>query len=390
VKMASPRIATVTGSLSRAAGGMFISVSELCLHTELQGASVSVFGSRDKFFEQDRERWADLNVNAFTIVGPTRFGFCPGLRRRKIIGDILHQHGVFKYTSLVTSRWRTKTRRPVVISPHGMLDLRALAASRIKKAIALSLYERQNIANASCIRALNIGEVDAIRVLGFTNPVAIIPNGVTVPNLQDVSRPEWFPTGKRILLFLGRIHPKKGLLDTIDAWSELAARSPAIVSSWVLAIAGWDDGGHLAALKAQVAKRSLSRHILFPGPLFGAAKTAALVHAGAFILASRSEGLPMSVLEAWAHGVPTFITDACNLPEGYSANAAFRIASDPHLLANRLMDVLPNDTLLKHASRAGIELVTRTFTWPSVAQRMMEVYMWLMNKSPPPECVEFF
>jgi glycosyltransferase involved in cell wall biosynthesis len=216
----------------------------------------------------------------------------------------------------------------------------------------------------------------------------VIPNGVDMPPADtEFRRPPWLHgDGRDLLLYLGRIHPKKGLVPLIEAWQDLAQRRN-VTQRWVLAIAGWDDGGHLQALEAAIRAHSLERDILLPGPLYGEAKETALRHARAFILPSLSEGLPIAVLEAWSYGRPVFMTRACGLPEGFQNGAAFEISADPCALADALADGLEDDRALSAAGARARELAARKFAWSRVAADMAEVYRWLAGTAPRPATV---
>jgi poly(glycerol-phosphate) alpha-glucosyltransferase len=302
--------------------------------------------------------------------------------------DILHSHGLWMYPSVVARKWASRNGKPHVVSPRGMLDPWALANSRWKKRIAWSLFEHGNLSNAACLHALTEAEAEAMRRVGLRNPIAVIPNGVDAqPDTGDLRSPDWLRgDGRALLLYLGRIHPKKGLLPLIVAWKALARRSD-LTRRWVLAIAGWDDGGHLAAIDAAIRAHSLERDILLPGPLYGEAKDAALRHACAFILPSLSEGLPVAVLEAWSYGLPVFMTGACGLPEGFREEAALEISAEPNAMAATLADGLGDAAALSAAGARGRALAQRKFAWSRIAADMADVYRWLAGSAPRPSTV---
>jgi len=250
------------------------------------------------------------------------------------------------------------------------------------------LFERRNLAGASCIHVNSNAELDSIRALGLTNPVEVIPNGVDLPDLRADALP---PTGElKILLFLGRLHPKKGLPNALRAWAALRNTDAGkrALEGWRFVIAGWDQGGHETDLKRLCDDLGLEwsvessprpstfdpRPILFPGPVFGEKKEALLRSASAFILPSFSEGLPMAVLEAWAYSKPVLMTPACNLPEGFAAGAALEIHPDPDAIAEGFATLgrIPSAELATMGA-AGRRLVEDRFTWPRVAQQMQEV-----------------
>jgi poly(glycerol-phosphate) alpha-glucosyltransferase len=207
----------------------------------------------------------------------------------------------------------------------------------------------------------------------------VIPNGIELPQPRSTQPPPWSGTvepGRPVLLFLGRLHPKKGLAELLDAWSRLR-------SDWILAIAGWDQGGFRAQLEAHAA-----RNVLFLGPLHGAAKAAAFQHAAAFTLPSHSEGMPAAVLEAWAYDLPVVMTSACNIPEGFAAGAALPIDPTPASICDGLALLLSMTPEQRRAmGRRGHDLVATRFAWPVLARDMHDTYAWLLGGGAPPPCV---
>ena len=135
------------------------------------------------------------------------------------------------------------------------------------------------------------------------------------------------------------------------------------------------------------ARRS-SPTVIFVGPAFGETKDALLRRASAFILPSFSEGLPMSVLEAWSYRLPVLMTEHCNLPEGFAADAALRIGTDVESIAEGMRLLLRSPVSdLRSLGDHGRQLVSERFTWPQVAAQMKEVYGWVLGGGEKPDCV---
>jgi poly(glycerol-phosphate) alpha-glucosyltransferase len=391
---------TVVGSVSRKAGGLQQSVRRLhqCLN-ELPEVSVTIFTLKDEYTDADLHEWHPLPVNAFPARGPRAFGYSPALRRNllRVDADILHTHGIWQYPSVAVTACHRQTRKPYLISPHGMLDPWAVKNSAWKKRLALMFYEREHLENAACIRALCEAEAGAIRQLDLKNPIAIIPNGIDPPDLSEARSAEGmahgachFAAGRKVLLYLGRIHPKKGLVNLLRAWAvvQKAESRKQKAEEWVLAIAGWDQGGHEKELRMLSAECGIQDSVVFLGPKFGDDKAACFRDCDAFILPSFSEGLPMVILEAWAHGKPVVMTPECNLPEGFAANAAFRIEPGVESIARGLRELFrtPQSTL-RDAGDNGCRLAVTKFAWPKVAADMKSVYEWVLGGGAKPDCV---
>jgi len=288
--------------------------------------------------------------------------------------DLVHLHGLWTYGSIAAQIWGRRTGNPVVVSTHGMVDHWALRHSALKKWIAGAAFEWANLRNASCIHALTEGEVRDLDKLGFRDHVVKIPNGIELP--KNVN---WQESSKRTLLYLGRLHPKKGIAETLLAWSIFQKNVAIDQARWLLVIAGWDDGGYLDELQEIVRRYDLQQHVKFTGAVFGDTKDVLYANADAAILASYSEGLPMTVLEAWAFGKPVFITEQCNLPEGFEAGAAFKITTDPQNIAKALIGVLPNRARLKSAGQAARKLAESSFNWAKISETWLSVYSSLIR-----------
>lgn len=377
----------VCASATRQAGGIFPIMQAHAKQLTALGMDVTVHCVEDEMTETDRPSWNPISLHAY----PARlkdFALAPGLKTALVEGDydVLHQHGLWLYPSIAVLRGRRRTGRPVVISTQGMLEPWALGNARVKKQVAAVLFERANLAGASCIHC-SASEVAGVRAFGLRNPIAVIPNGVDMPDTHtELARPSWLPNdGRRTLLFLGRLHPKKGIRETLDAWSLVSARRNEVSNAWRLVFVGWDDGGHANAFAAHARSLGLT-DVIFAGPVYGDDKKAVYAHADAFILASHSEGLPVAVLEAWSYGLPVFMTRECNLSEGFNAGASVDVVTDPAALARVLLKRLSGPDL-STIGRRGRELVRTRFSWAAIGQQLIAVYNWLAQRGPRPECV---
>ncbi|HZI31237.1 MAG TPA: glycosyltransferase [Candidatus Binatia bacterium] len=445
--------AHLTASISRKAGGLFDAVQRLVQARAGQGEDVKVFGVWDEFAEADLPSWKPVSALAFTPSWPKVIGRSPRFLEELTAfePDICHTHGIWLYPSVATKNYSRTGKRPYLISPHGMLDPWAMNHSRWKKKIAWALFERDHLRGANCLRALCASEAQSIRQLGLKNDIAIIPNGIDLPQnekaeilkaetlkadkiktadhdlrittcgpdqvlqaerlktemLKNGANAPWegyVEPGKKVLLFLSRIHPKKGLVNLLKAWEEDRRwkMEDGRSDEWVLAIAGWEQGGHEAELKRLCSElqipfadirepKSVVRgpwSVVFLGPQFNAAKAACYRNCDAFVLPSFSEGLPMVVLEAWAHSKPVIMTPECNLPEGFQAAAALRAeATEAGILSGlRELQRMTDSERLAMGTRAR-RLVEERFTWERVGEQLRAVQEWILGGGAKPECV---
>jgi poly(glycerol-phosphate) alpha-glucosyltransferase len=409
------KIFHLTSWLSNAGGGIPPVVEAIARELQRGNHSCSVLGLRDRSAESVIHGGL-VDGGCGAVVGPSLFGYSPELRRvlgRQVTkGSVIHVHGLWMYPGLLARHLARKQGAALVMSPHGMLDPWALRNSRWKKWLAGWAYENRNLREANCLHALCAPEAAAIRAYGLKNPVCVIPNGMEMPEVNaETLKAERLQYERKTLLFLGRLHPKKGLVNALRAWAKIRSQGAGVKNQddWQFVIAGWDQGGHEADLKRlctelalayadvpaadfvaddRLADLSPPSSVVFTGPAFGADKAALLQRASAFILPSFSEGLPMSVLEAWSYGLPVLMTDHCNLPDGFAANAALRIGTDVESIAAGLQALLslPCPSLVAMGD-AGRTLVERQFTWPRIAAQMKEVYEWVLGGGSKPECV---
>lgn len=387
-------IGSVIASLSRKAGGLFESVRSLTFAVVEQSHFDNiVFGLRDDYTDEDRAAWDPLRTRICDTRGPRMFGYAPDLYASLMDSkaDLLHNHGIWMYPSVAVRRYARAHSIPYIVSPHGMLDPWAISNSRWKKLLARAVYEGEHLREAACIRALCEEEAQAIRDFGIDTPVCIVPNGIDLPPDEPAPAPRWrdtVPQGRKVLLYLGRIHPKKGLPFLIDAWARVARAKSRTLDEWHLVIAGWDQGGHESELKAQVESSGLARSITFAGPQFGEDKRSTYSAADAFVLPSLGEGMPMVVLEAWAHRLPVLITPQCNFGKSFAIGAALRIQPDAASVAAGLEELFR----LSDAERAAIgekgrEWVKSRFVWGTIGAEMGRVYDWILGSGPAPEHV---
>ncbi len=297
--------------------------------------------------------------------------------------DALHIHGIWEQSTAIAAPTARALRKPYILSAHGMLETWALKNKRLKKMIYAALFERGNVRNASCLHALTLAEARDYRRFGAVGPIAVIPNGVTIPaSIDPTLFMSQFPglSGKRILLFLGRIHFKKGLDLLVHSWSQLARDFPDAH----LVVAGPDFEGTRARIEQLVQEKALTESITFTGMLRQDLKWSALAAAEAFVLPSYSEGLSVAVLEAMGVGLPVIVTEQCNLPEVKDLHAGWQIQSEVGQLTSAIRELLSNAPAANaRIGSRGRNLVLTRYNWAAVSEQMAELYRWIEGGSRP-------
>ncbi len=298
--------------------------------------------------------------------------------------DGAHIHGLWQQSSIIASRNALAQRKPYIVSAHGMLEPWALGQHRLRKQIYSLLTERGILQNANCLHALTTAEAVAYRRYAGPRTVAVIPNGVSMPSgVSSALFLNAYPAlaGKRILLFLARLHPKKGVDLLVRAFLKIAS----LQSDTTLVIAGPDADGMRAHLETLTASHGDA--VLFTGMLDAQQKWSALAAAECFVLPSYSEGLSMGVLEAMAAGKPILLTPQCNMPEVAAITAGWLVEPVLEELTEALRFILSRSPAQNaDVGSRGRDLVRRNYTWQSVAQRMADVYGWLQGGPLPSTC----
>ncbi len=397
--MADLRVVHLTDSISRLAGGLFESVRHLSRSVHAVGSTnLSVLGLADARSAEDAPRWDPIPTRVYDVLGPAAFGYAPGLLANLLAQDaaLLHVHGLWKYPSIAANHWHRRLRRPYIVSPHGMLEPWALQQSPAKKRLALWLYQGACLRNATCLRATSEMEMERIRAIGFRNPVALIPNGVEMPPTWAVrSSPavgvggsEVPSSGLRTALFLSRLHPKKGLLNLVEAWSRLSKEHGTLAEGWRLVIVGPDESGHLADVRHAVHLAGLERFIEFRGEAWGEARWQFYRDADLFVLPTFSENFGLVIAEALACRVPVITTRAAPWEHLESHKCGWWIGTGVPPLVGALRQALATAPLELHAmGKRGRDVVTKLYAWEPIGLRMAETYRWMAGNGRKPDCV---
>jgi len=305
--------------------------------------------------------------------------------------NVVHIHGLWQRQTATGGRVALRHGVPFVVAAHGMAEPWAMRQKALKKQVYLRLVERRVLRNASCLHALTRPEIGHLHALAPRTPVAWVPNGVNLAPLENLpSRAaveELYPQikGKFTLLFLSRLHVKKGL----DMLAEALKQTWAARDDWHILVAGTEDGAG-EAFARQMADLGLSSYLTMVGHVGGEKARQMWAAADAFILPSRSEGFSMAVLEALAARVPAVITTACHFPELAKAQAGLVCEPDVASIAAALQtlknEMSPADR--QAMAHRGRSLVESNYTWASQALRLEQVYQWVQSGGPRPDFVE--
>lgn len=364
------------------ASGPSYSVIRLCQSLIQSGedSTVALIGSNSKF-----EFLHSFNRG----MGPAKLGNSPDMlnwlqnKVRKGEVDIVHNHSLWMLPNVYPG-WATKgTRIPYLVSPRGTLSPWAMSSGSSIKKLFWPLVQRPSIAHASCFHATSEAEILDIRMLGFKQPIALIPNGIDLPmsnksNIKDSSR--------KTLLYLGRLHPIKGLDFLLHAWSFLQLEFP----NWDLRIVGPIDNINAQALINLSLNLSLKR-VNFSGPAYGTDKFDAYRSSHLYVLPTHSENFAVTVAESLACGTPVVVSQGAPWHGLLENNAGWwpAIGMEP-LLESLRSAMSTDDEKLLSMGINGRNWMANDFSWNRIANQMILLYKWLQGNCDSPDFVNFY
>ena len=365
-------------SLSRAAGGPSRSVQGLVAGLNAAGVETWLMT-----LNHGDEPW---------IEGVTRFVNSGTFEEiiQRVEPDIVHLHGIW---SMALHRCAVTCRRlgiKYVIAPRGMLEPWSLQQKRLKKRIARWLYQDRDLKCAAALHATAESEAEQFRKLGFKNPIIVSPNGVNVPSNPQFPVPRSpFPIAVRRVLFVSRMHPKKGVLELVEAWDKLSSVSSvcSVVKDWccelVYTVNGDFEREYEKKVKARVKELGLEDQFIFTGALNDDDKWEAYARADLFVLPTYSENFGIVVAEALWAGVPVITTKGTpwqeletwkcgkwiDLPEEGSNPSDW-----PMLVSSLDSIMLMSDDERREMGKHGRKLVEEKYTWDAVVKAMVKGY----------------
>lgn len=295
---------------------------------------------------------------------------------------IIHNHSLWMMPNVYAGAVRKRNRKSkLVVSPHGTLSEFALQQSKLKKwAFDLLFRQKTTLEQADLIHATSETELEDVRRFGILKPVALIPVGI------DFTKQYQKPALRnRSLLFLGRLHPIKGLDNLIDAWSKI---EKATIKDWQLIIAGPEGkAGYLNTLMDRIRQQN-ARGVNLIGPVYGEDKQKLLAEVDVFVMPSHSENFNVTIAEALYQSTP--VVASRQTPWGGLENqeCGWWIDNDTETLKVNLENIisLPS-TKLQEMGRNGYDWVKRDFGWQETGNKMKLSYEWLLGQKEKPDWI---
>lgn len=283
----------------------------------------------------------------------------------------MHVHGVWLPVNILSIIIAKFYKIPYVIQPRGMLEPWALANKSWKKKISLLIYQRRLLEGASMLVATSYMEYQNLRSLGLINPVAIIPNGIAHRQSEDQEP----LTGSKFkkALFLSRIHPKKGLMNLLQAWARLN------LTDWRLQLAGPNENNHLEKVMHEAKRLGIEDNIEYLGELEGKSKDSAYRRADIFVLPTFSENFGVVIAEALSYGLPVVTTKGAPWEELTKYKCGWWVDIGVNPLVEALKEATELSDSERHKMGINGKLYVKRYNWPSLAEQMHQAYGWLLK-----------
>lgn len=383
------RVVHVISALDPLKGGPITALLGLAEAQKRQGLDVAiaatwVAGELDDAAKRLRALGIEVKL-AGPATGPLRrhHDIFPALEELLGKCDVVHIHALYEEIQHQAARMARDRSLPYIFTPHGMLDPWSLAQSRLKKRLYMLWRLRKDLDHAAALHFTSAAESDGASALRLRPPRIVVPLGVdlsefeTLPPKGSFRAKHSIPQSRAVVMFLGRIHPGKGLELLVPAFANATRGGEAM-----LVIVGPDSENFRATVEADIARAGIGDRVLFTGMLRGGDRVAALRDADLFSLPSFHENFGLAVVEALACGVPVVITDEVNVHrEITAAGVGAAVPTQVAPLTNELSRWLSDAAMRRAAAEKARDFVWQNYDWDKIARRWVDEYAAVTRRS---------
>ena len=295
--------------------------------------------------------------------------------------DIVHIHAIWEEIQHLASRLAHRRGVPYIIRPCGMLDPWSLSQKWLKKRIYIAWRLRKNLDRATAIHFTSDTERDLAAGLGFKAVPMVEPNGISLSEFESlpktgIFRAKYPQIGERpLVLFLGRVHPKKGLDLLLPAFAKVSS-----TDAFLVIVGPVTEKSYVEKLKSMAKSQGMADRVIFSGTLYGPDRIPAFVDADLFVLPSFQENFGIAVIEALAAGTPVVISDQVNIHAQVTAAGVGGVTPNGvEPLTKELERWLTNDRLRQQAAQQARPFVWKNYDWHQIAKRWNTNYAEILN-----------
>jgi glycosyltransferase involved in cell wall biosynthesis len=296
--------------------------------------------------------------------------------------DLLHIHAIFSYSSTIAMAIARLQKVPYIVRPLGQLCTWSLQQSARKKQIYLRIIEKSNLNQSQSIHFTSALEQQEASLLNLTSPSFILPHGLSIPPIipnayQRLRQHFNLPADEPIILFLSRLHPKKGLDYLIPALGKLSHYRFTFI------LAGSGDPDYENEIKSLLVSEGIQNRTHLTGFVKGEIKELLIQGADLFALTSYSENFGISVLESLAAGTSVIITPGVALSDIVDQQQIGSVAElDVNEISAAIQHFLDNPQEAKKMGDCARQFILDNYTWDRIALKMVSVYEDIIFISP--------
>lgn len=368
-------------------GGPFVNVSNICVNLILKGHESSIITTSKapgQYTSTFPWKIASQNVNLpFYVCKRLEDSFCfSGEFKRKFIEvaqkiDCVFIHGLWRFPTTFAAFFCRENNIPYCVFTHAMLTPWSLSQRKFLKEIYFKLIEKNNLNKANLIFTYSKEEFlflkeNKIKAEVFHFASALNREEIKASYKLKQEKNDLYLSESKTILYLSRIHPKKGLLLLVEAMKELVKMKINIR----LLIAGpIEDLHYFKKVKNIIKKSELENNIIFKGLVEGDEKTRIFLESDIFVLPSEDEASsPLVVLEAMSFGLPIVVTIGCKMPE-IDNKMGYVVENEPSRIAEAVLKLVNNKELAKTMGFKGHEYVLDNFSWEKKIYKLIEIVL---------------
>jgi glycosyltransferase involved in cell wall biosynthesis len=287
--------------------------------------------------------------------------------------EIVHINCCWNPLCAYTQMWAQQSDYKTVLTPHGMLEPWIMQRHHwTRKVPALYFYQKKAIQDVDYIHATAESEKQNLLQLGYNDRICIIPNGIEIENISIKS--SWAKT--KTILYLSRIHPKKGIELLIDT----ATQIKEILAGYKIIIAGEGDAHYIQALKDRIQRQNVASVFDFVGGVYGENKWTLYHNADVFVLPTYSENFGIVVAESLASGTPVIVSKGTPWQELNSHRCGWWIDNDVDTIAKTLKEAIAlSEEEYRQMGIRGRQLIKENYSIETVAQKMAQLYQRILK-----------